>query len=167
VGEQDHAFAFMGASDAEVAEPSGVAQCDLAVVVHAVGADPPVFALGCDGGGGFGGLRVGLGRCAAVQCLVRAFVVVDLPEFGQLFVQLLHGVGAGLPGEPFFQGLVEALDFALGLRVVRGAVLLCDAQSGNQVLEGVPAALSSGQAGGVNHAVVGQRRGRESVFVCC
>jgi hypothetical protein len=54
---------------------------------------------------------------------VRAFVVVDLPEFGQLFVQPLHGVRAGLPGEPFFQGLVEALDFALGLRVVRGSAV--------------------------------------------
>lgn len=118
-GEEDDAFAFMGASDAEMVEPSGVVQCDLAVVVHAVGADPPVFALGCNGGGGFGGLGVGLGRCAAVQGPVGAFVAANVLELGQLFVELLEGVRAGLAGEPFFQGLVEAFDFALGLWVVR------------------------------------------------
>ena len=38
--------------------------------------------------------------------------------------------GGGSGGEPAFEGLVEAFDFALGLGVAGVAVLLGDAQGG-------------------------------------
>jgi len=43
-------------------------------------------------------------------------------------------------------GLVESLDLALGLGVVRAAVLLGDAEGGQQVLEGVAAAAEASGA---------------------
>ena len=57
---------------------------------------------------------------------------------------------------------MEPFDLALGLRVAGAAVLLGDAEQREQVLEGVAAATESG---GVDAAVVGQRRGREPVLV--
>ena len=118
--EQDDAFVFVGAADAEVSEASGVAKGDLAVGVDTVGADPPVFPLGGDGGGGLGGRFVRLGGCAAFEGAVRPFVVVDVAEFGQELVQVRDGVGLGLVFEPFFEGLVETFDLALGLGVAGG-----------------------------------------------
>jgi hypothetical protein len=114
-GEQDDVFVFVGAADAQMAEPSCVAEGDFAVGVDAVGAHAPVFALGGDGGGCFGSCRVALGRGAPVQSPVGAFVVVDLPELVQLFVEIFQRVSGGLSVQPFLQGLVEAFDFALGL----------------------------------------------------
>jgi hypothetical protein len=55
-----------------------------------------------------------------------------------------------LSGEPAFLGLVEALDLALGLRMVGVAVFLDDAEAGEQVFEAVAAA---GEAGGVDRSV--------------
>ncbi len=66
--------------------------------------------------------------------------------------------------EPALEGLVEALDLALGLRMVRGAVLLADAEVGEQVLEGVVAAR---EARGVDRAVVGERGRGPAMFLAC
>ena len=72
-------------------------------------------------------------------------------------------VGGGwLLGEPAFEGLVEAFDLALGLRVVGVAVLLGDAEGGEEVFEGVAAAA---EPRGVDAAVIGQGRGWQAVFV--
>ncbi len=46
---------------------------------------------------------------------------------------------------------MEPFDFALGLRMARVAVLLCDAEVGEQVFEAVAAA---GEAGRVDRAIV-------------
>ena len=62
--------------------------------------------------------------------------------------------------EPAFLGLVEPFDLALGLGVERVAVLLGDAEGGQQVLEGVPAAA---EAGGADAPVVRQGRGGQPV----
>jgi hypothetical protein len=113
--------------------------------VDAVGANPPVFALGSDRGCGFGGCLVGLGRGAAVERSVGSFVVVDVAELGQQLVQVGEGVGFGLGAEPFLQGLVEALDFALGLGVAGVSVLLGDPEGCQEVLEGVASAASAGR----------------------
>ena len=154
----------MGAADADVAEPPGVAEGEFPEPVHAVDAPAPVVSLFRSGRAGFRCCSVGGGRCLAVQGAVGAFVVVDVLELVQPFVEVRHGMGTWLPCEPFLQGLMEALDFPLGLRVVRGAVFLGDAQGVELVFEGVAAAPAAGQAGGVDHAVVGQGRGREPVF---
>ena len=68
--------------------------------------------------------------------------------------------GRGRAGEPAFEGLVEAFDFALGLRVAGVAVLLGDAQGGEEAFEVVAAV---GESGGVDRSVVGQGGGGQSV----
>ena len=72
-------------------------------------------------------------------------------------------VGGGVGGEPAFEGLVEAFDFAAGGRVVRPGVLLDDAEAVEKVFEAVAATLAAGEAGGEDHPVVGQRGGRDAV----
>ena len=88
-----------------------------------------------------------------------AFVVVDLVELSQLFVEVFQRVRGGLSVQPFLQGLMEAFDFALGLRVSGVAVLLGDAQGCDEGFEGVASAASACESGGVDHAVVGQGGG--------
>lgn len=163
--EQDDGFVFVGAADAEVSEASGMAQCDLAVGVHAVGADPPVLSLGRDGGPGLGGCLVGFGRCAAFEGAVRPFVVIELLELGQELVQVGDCVRLGLMLEPFFEGLVEAFNLALGLGVAGTAVLLSDAQGRDESFEGVSSAAAASEAGGVDEAVVGERGGGQAVLL--
>jgi len=58
-----------------------------------------------------------------------------------------------LGGQPVLQGLLEPLCLALGLRVVRVAVLLLHAESAQLVLEGVASAAAAGVAGRVDQAV--------------
>jgi hypothetical protein len=54
-------------------------------------------------------------------------------------LQLGHGGGCWLRGEPALQSLVEAFDLALGLGMAGMAVLLGDAEAGQQVFEAVAA----------------------------
>ncbi len=75
--------------------------------------------------------------------------VVDLDEGVELGLQCGDGGGAGLAGEPFFESLVEALDFAAGGGVARGGVDLNDAEAVQFVLKVVAAAFAAGEAGGV------------------
>lgn len=116
VDEREDVLAGVGAADADVAELSGVAESEFPELVDPVDAAAPVVSLFrsgrcCLGGGGVRG-----GGCAAVQGPVGAFVVVDVAELFQLFVEVFEGVGARLAGQPAFEGLVEAFDFSLGLR---------------------------------------------------
>jgi hypothetical protein len=76
-----------------------------------------------------------------------------LAEDVELVLQVRQGGGGRLPGQPAFLGLVESFDLALGLGVERLAVLLGDAEGGEEVLEGVPAAA---EAGGADAPVVGE-----------
>ena len=102
----------------------------------------------------------GVARCGSDRCGRRW--LYSLVEEG-----LELGEGGGLEGlgaEPLLQGLLEPLDFALGLRVVRLAVLLPDAQAAQFGLEGVAAAFAAGEPGGEDHPVVGQGRGRDAVL---
>ena len=77
----------------------------------------------------------------------------------ELGLQVVQGGGGGLSGEPALQGLVEAFDLALGLRMAGMAVLLGDAQVGEQVFEAVAAA---GETRGVDRPVVGEGRAEEA-----
>jgi hypothetical protein len=89
---------------------------------------------------------------------VRPLAVVDHGEPVEEYLELGEGGGLGvLGGEPVLEGLLEPLDFALGLGVVRLAVFLGDAQSAQFVFEAVAASFAAGQAGGEHHAVVGER----------
>ena len=53
-------------------------------------------------------------------------LVVDLGEGVELALEFADGGGGGLGAEPTFHGLLEALDFAAGGRVVWSRVLLAD-----------------------------------------
>jgi hypothetical protein len=64
-------------------------------------------------------------------------LVVGEAERVELGLELAQGPGCRLAREPAFQGLVEALDLALGLGVPGRPVLLPDAEPGEQVLEPV------------------------------
>ena len=69
----------------------------------------------------------------------------------------------GLGGEPLLEGLLEAFDLAAGGGGVVGAgVLLGHAEASEFGLQGVAAALAAGKAGGEDHPVVGQGRGRNA-----
>ena len=146
--EQDDGGAGVGAADADVVDAAVVAEGDRSGVVDAVVADAvgggrrsvPGVALGsrwcrrrrgCVGrvsGGGGGGCRSSMKRV-------------------ELGLELGEGVGGWLGGEPAFEGLVEAFDFAAGGRVVRSGVLLGDAEGGEGGLEAVAAAACRRRSG--------------------
>ena len=89
---------------------------------------------------------------------VRPAGVVEGGELVELGLEFGHGGGGFLGAEPFLQGLLEPLHFALGLRVAGPAVLLGDAQQAQLVLQAVAAAAAADEPGGVDGAVVGQGR---------
>ena len=71
---------------------------------------------------------------------MRPLLVVGEAEGVELGLQLGEVGRRRLPPEPALEGLVEALDLALGLGMARRPVLLADAEVGEQVLEAVAAA---------------------------
>jgi hypothetical protein len=88
---------------------------------------------------------------------VRPAVVVLVGEGVQELLELGEGGGLGrLGAEPFLEGLLESLDLALGLGVVRLAVLLGDPEAAELGFQGVASALAAGQPGGEDHPVVRQ-----------
>ena len=93
-----------------------------------------------------------------------AVVVVGVDEFVEERLEFVEVVGGGLGGEPFFEGLLETFDFSAGGGVVGRGVLLFGAEVSEAGLEGVSAAFPAGEAGGVDHGVVGER-GRSNPVV--
>jgi hypothetical protein len=74
----------------------------------------------------------------------------------ELVSELDQCAGGGPGRQPALQGLVEALDLALGLGVAGGSVLLTVPEDGQEVFERVACA---GDVAGVDAAVIGQRLG--------
>ena len=96
---------------------------------------------------------------------MRAVGVVDAGEGVQQGLEPGEGGGlVRLGAEPVLHRLLEAFDLALGQGVVRLAVFLLDAEAAQFVLEGVAAASSAREAGGEDHAVVGEGGGRDAVL---
>ena len=85
-------------------------------------------------------------------------VVVGVGEFVDERLELVEVVGAGLGFEVFLEGLLETFDFSAGGGVVGRRVLLFDAEVSEPGLEGVAASFHAGEAGGVDHGVVGEHR---------
>jgi hypothetical protein len=140
--EDQDAGSGVGPADADVVQPAAGGQGDGPGGVDAVGPDAVVGVAGPVAGRG---LRPGLagGRWSgpAGQGLVRAALVVLVRESIQQLLELGDGDRlGGLCAEPFLEGLLESLDLAPGLRVVRLPVLLPDAQPAQLVLQGVAAA---------------------------
>src|SRR6202012_6104871 len=143
VGEGENFPAAVGDADAEVVPPPGVANADASAGFDVVVAQP-VEAPRSGGGPGFRPGPVGLARGGTLHCPAGAALVVKLAEGIELGLQASQGGSGRLRGEPAFLGLVEPFDFALGLGVERVPVLLGDAEGGQEVLEGVPAAAEAG-----------------------
>ena len=130
VGDGQDAFAGVGGADAEVVHASGAAEAHFSEWVEVVVAEPVVLRAAVSGRGCFGERGVGGGWGAPIEFSVRPSLVVELAEAVELGLQLASRRGGWLPGEPAFEGLVPALDLALGLRVAGVAVLLGDAEDG-------------------------------------
>ena len=96
------------------------------------------------------------GGCASVEGSVGAPLVVLVDEGVELCLEFGDCGGAGLSGEPFFECLVEAFDFAAGRGVVRAGVLLGDPEVRECGFEVVAAAAESGETDGVDKSVVGE-----------
>jgi hypothetical protein len=79
---------------------------------------------------------------AAADGPVRPCGVVVGGELVELGLQAADSDGGVLSGEPFFQGLVEALDLAAGLRVVGPGMAVGDSQGGELAFERDPAAAA-------------------------
>jgi hypothetical protein len=106
---------------------------------------------------------IGGGGGATADGGVGAVLVVVGDERIEQGLELVEGGRGGVGGEPAFEGLVEAFDFAARGRVVRSRVLLDDVQAVQQGLEAVAAPFAASQSGGEHHPVVGQRGGGDPV----
>ena len=127
--EQDDVGSGVGSTDADMPELAGDAKGNAAGFVDLVVADAVVGVCAAVGArGGLGERCVdGGGRRVVRQGPVRPAGVVDLDELIGQGLQLGEGGGlSGLGAESFLEGLLESFDLALGLRVVRLAVLLRD-----------------------------------------
>ena len=147
---------FVGSADADVVEFAVVAECDGACFVDAVVADSEVDVGAVVFGGCFGEPVVGGGWGCAAEAAVGPVVVVVAGEFVDEALELVEVVGAGLGFEPFLEGLLETFDFPAGGGVVGCRVLLFGAEVSEAGLEGVAAAFPAGEAGRVDHGVVGE-----------
>lgn len=93
---------------------------------------------------------------------VRPLLVVDVLEFGELFVELVDRGRQGTGGEPLLQGAVVAFDLALRLGVAGPSVALAHAHQRERAFE-TPRG-GADRSGGVHGAVVGERPGGDAVF---
>ncbi len=93
---------------------------------------------------------------------MRPLLVVDVLEFGELFVELVDRGRRGTGGEPLLQGAVVAFDLALRLGVAEPAVALAHAHQRERAFE-MPRG-GADRSGGVHGAVVGERPGGDAVF---
>ena len=83
VDEQDDWGAGVGAADAEVSEPTGVADGDGADIIHGVVADSPVLVAVAESGFVFGECAVGFAGGAAAGGAVWAVFVVEVLEVAE------------------------------------------------------------------------------------
>ena len=105
---------------------------------------------------------INLFGCSFAQCAVWSVVVVDFLEFIELLLEFCESVCWFSAAQSFFQCLVEAFDFALGLRMVGLAVLLNDSKLCQEVFKRV---FAFGEASSVNNPVVGECGLGRPVFV--
>jgi hypothetical protein len=120
--QQDDPGPLVGAPNPDVKEGPGVAQGHFAGVVGAVVADP--VALDVDGfttGPGLDPRPIGAGRGAPAEGTMRPDMVVVGDETVQLGLELGHRGARVLALEELLERLMEALDLAAGLRMIRGS----------------------------------------------
>ena len=130
----------VGGTDLEVIQATGPSQGHGTLLVGDVVAQAEVARCAATGRMRLGRRPVGRARGDPPGRPVRPLLVVGEPEGIELALELGDRACRRLLPEPALQGLVEALDLALGLGMPWGAVLLADAEVGEQVLEAVAAA---------------------------
>lgn len=85
--------------------------------------------------------------------------VVGVDELVELVLQFVEAAGAGPGVEPLLEGAVPAFDLALRGGVAGPAVLLAHAVLGQDAFERARPLGAHDEPGGVDAAVVGERRG--------
>lgn len=129
---------------------------------------PPLVEFCLRPGREFGvgqGLALGAARFSGgspAERAARPLLVVDVLEFGELFVEPVDRGRQGTGGEPLLQGAVVAFDLALRPGVVGSSVALAHAHQRERAF-GMPRG-GADQSGGVHGAVVGERPGGDAVF---
>ena len=137
-----------------------MAQREYAAGVDGVVADPVVTVV--ERGAGrdrFGPGIVGLLGGAPAKSTVGSHGVVIGAEGIKLALQLSHGAGFGLCGEPFLKGLMEPFDLAAGLWVIRAGVPKADAAVVEGDLQGDASAATA--TAGEHGPVVRQHAGAD------
>ena len=124
VDDGEDALTGVGGADPQVMQTAGPAQGDAAAPVDQIVAEPEVTGGAAPGRVCLRSGPVGLDRGHAADGPVWSLFVVDDPERIELGLQLREGARCGLLPEPALQGLVEALDLALGLRMA-GCPFFC------------------------------------------
>src|SRR5690625_2953592 len=109
VEDDERGFAGVDSTDSEVVEFAGAGQGEFSELVDNIEADPVVGVGGMTAGCGFDRGGVSSSRSGTGQSAVGALIVVNGPKVIELFLEYFHRLGAGLGGEPFFEGLVESL----------------------------------------------------------
>jgi len=123
-GDREDPPAGVSGTDLEVVEPAGPAQGEPAGAIGQVGAEPEVPRGAGPGGMGLRGGPVRLGGGDPSGRPVGPLLVVVKAERIELDLKLAQGPCCQLAREPAFQGLVNALDRALGLGMPGRPVLL-------------------------------------------
>jgi len=149
----------VGGADGDMTKPAQVTQGDLAEGVDFVAADAMVEGCGSLSGFGLEASIEDSDRSLAIEGAVRSAVVVVVAEGVELELQLVQGGGGSLLAKEALEGLVEALDFAAGLRVIGTGVLEVDAQTLKLQLE---EDLAAAGLGGEDGGVVAEQRGRQT-----
>src|SRR5438874_12494525 len=129
--------ALVATAEADVVQPSAVAQCHLAVGVDGVVAHPVVGLVEGDARGPCPGpAGVDLLGSPATQGAVGSDGVVVAGEVVELGLQAPHRRCPWPGAQPALEALVEALDLAAGLRVVGPGVTEGDAPGVEGQLQG-------------------------------
>ena len=115
----------VGSADADVVQPARVAEGQCAAGIDDVAADPGLrFSFCCGWWAGFGSGLVGGGWGEPVQGAVWPALVVVGNEGVAEGLQLGDGLGlTRLSGEPLFEGLVEAFDAPMFVKLLRGRLV--------------------------------------------
>ncbi len=124
VDDGEDASSGMGRADLEVVQAAGPPQGDGPLAVGDVVAEPEVAPAARARRQRLRRRPVRLARRPAADRPVRPLLVVDVAEGVELGLESGEVGRRRLPTQPTLQGLLEALDLALGLRVTRRPFLL-------------------------------------------
>src|SRR5258708_1167834 len=129
-GDQESDLAvLMGCSDRNVVQLAEIAEGDLAAGVNLVAANAVVGGSGLLCGPGLDECVEDSKRRLPVECSVWPSVVVVGGKRVELKLELGDGASWSLLTKEALDGLVETLDLAAGLRVIRRGVFEDDAQA--------------------------------------